>query len=75
MNNVSTGTPSLPSTAKGISKTVYMVVLGLVAASVGAYMLIGLPWGDWGLKNTAMWIVLPIVVILSVLDTLWCFQN
>jgi NNP family nitrate/nitrite transporter-like MFS transporter len=66
MNNVSTGTPSLPNTAKGVSKTLYMVVLGLIAASVGAYMLIGLPWGDWGLKNTAMWIVLPIVVVLSV---------
>jgi len=66
MNNVSTGTPSLPNTAKGVSKTLYMVFLGLVAAAVGAFMLIGLPWGDWGLKNTAMWIVLPVVVILSV---------
>ncbi len=66
MNNVSTGTPSLPNTAKGVSKTLYMVALGLIAAGVGAFMLIGLPWGDWGLKNTAMWIVLPIVVILSV---------
>jgi NNP family nitrate/nitrite transporter-like MFS transporter len=66
MNNVSTGTPSLPNTAKGVFKTLYMVTLGLVAAAVGAYMLIGLPWGDWGLKNGAMWIVLPIVVILSV---------
>lgn len=66
MNNVSTGTPSLPNTAKGVSKTLYMVILGLVAAAVGAYMLIGLPWGDWGLENAAMWIVLPIVVILSV---------
>ncbi|MFK5889804.1 MAG: hypothetical protein QM486_03615 [Flavobacteriaceae bacterium] len=67
MNNVSTGTPSLPNTAKGVSKTLYMVLLGLIAAAVGAYMLIGLPWGDWGLKNAAMWIVLPVVVILSVL--------
>jgi len=67
MNNVSTGTPSLPNTAKGVSKTLYMVVLGLIAAAVGAYMLISLPWADWGLKNTAMWIVLPVVVILSVL--------
>jgi NNP family nitrate/nitrite transporter-like MFS transporter len=66
MNNVSTGTPSLPNTAKGVSKTLYMVILGLIAAAVGAYMLIGLPWGDWGLQNAAMWIVLPIVVILSV---------
>jgi MFS transporter, NNP family, nitrate/nitrite transporter len=66
MNNVSTGTPSLPNTAKGVSKTLYMVVLGLIAAAIGAYMLIGLPWGDWGLKNAAMWIVLPIVVIIAV---------
>lgn len=66
MNNVSTGTPSLPNTAKGISKTLYMVMLGLIAAAVGAFLLIGLPWGDWGMKNTAMWIVLPIVVLLSV---------
>ena len=67
MNNVSTGTPSMPNTAKGVSKTLYMVVLGLVAAAIGAWLLIGLPWGDWGLKNGAMWIVLPIVVILSVM--------
>lgn len=66
MNNVSTGTPSLPNTAKGVSKTLYMIVLGLIAASVGAFMLIGLPWGDWGMKNSSMWIVLPIVVILAV---------
>jgi NNP family nitrate/nitrite transporter-like MFS transporter len=66
MNNVSTGTPSLPNTAKGVFKTLYMVMLGLVAAAVGAYMLIGLPWEDWGLKNAAMWIVLPVAVILSV---------
>ncbi len=66
MNNVSTGTPSLPNTAKGVSKTLYMVLLGLIAAAVGAYLLIGLPWGDWGMKNAAMWIVLPVVIILSV---------
>jgi MFS transporter, NNP family, nitrate/nitrite transporter len=66
MNNVSTGTPSLPNTAKGVSKTLYMVILGLVSAAIGAYMLIGLPWGDWGLKNAAMWIVLPIVVVIAV---------
>lgn len=66
MNNVSTGTPSLPNTAKGISKTLYMMILGLIAAGVGAYMLIGLPWVNWGLKNASIWIVLPIVVVLSV---------
>jgi NNP family nitrate/nitrite transporter-like MFS transporter len=67
MNNVSTGTPSLPNTLKGVSKTLYMVFLGLIAAAIGAYMLIGLPWGNWGLKNAAMWIVLPIVVIIAVI--------
>lgn len=67
MNNVSTGTPSLPNTAKGVSKTLYMIVLGLIAAGVGAFMLIGIPWGDWGMQNSSMWIVLPIVVILAVL--------
>ena len=66
MNNVSTGTPSLPGTVKGVSKTLYMVTLGLVAAAVGAFLLIGLPWDSWGMKNMAMWIVLPIVVLLSV---------
>ena len=66
MNNVSTGTPSLPNTVKGVSKTLYMVTLGLVAASVGAFLLIGLPWETWGMKNMAMWIVLPIVVLLAV---------
>ena len=67
MNNVSTGTPSLPNTAKGIFKTLYMVILGLLAAALGAFMLIGLPWADWGMTNFSMWIVLPVVVIVTVL--------
>jgi NNP family nitrate/nitrite transporter-like MFS transporter len=66
MNNVSTGTPSLPGTTKGVSKTLYMITLGLIAAGVGAIMLIGIPWENWGMKNSSMWIVLPIVIILSV---------
>ena len=67
MNNVSTGTPSMPNTAAGVSKTFYMIVLGLLAASVGAFMLIGLPWDSWGMKSASMWIVLPVVVILAVM--------
>jgi MFS transporter, NNP family, nitrate/nitrite transporter len=66
MNNVSTGTPSLPSTGSGISKTLYMVALGLIAAGVGAFLLIGVPWESWGMKNSSMWIVLPTVIILAV---------
>ncbi len=59
MNNVSTGTPSLPSFSKGLSKTLYMVGLGLSAAAVGAYLLIGV--------GLSMWLVLPLVIILAVL--------
>ena len=66
MNNVSTGTPSLPSTIAGVTKTLYMVILGLLAAAVGAFLLIGIPWGDWGMKNSAMWVVLPTVVVLTI---------
>jgi len=59
MNNVSTGTPSLPGTVKGVSKTLYMVSLGVIAAAIGAYLLIAI--------KLSMWVVLPIVVILAVL--------
>lgn len=67
MNNVSTGTPSMPDTAKGVSKTLYMILLGLVAAGIGAFMLIGIPWDSFGMKDAAMWIVLPLVIIITVL--------
>jgi len=59
MNNVITGTPKLPTTAQGVTKTLVMVFLGVIAAAVGAYLLIGL--------KLNMWIVLPIVIILAVL--------
>jgi NNP family nitrate/nitrite transporter-like MFS transporter len=59
MNNVITGTPSLPGTLSGIGKTVYMVTLGLITAGLGAYLLIGL--------KINMWIVLPATIILTVL--------
>ncbi|NHN24120.1 NarK/NasA family nitrate transporter [Flavobacterium jejuense] len=67
MNNVSTGTPSMPDTAKGVSKTLYMIMLGLVAAGIGAFMLVGIPWDSFGMKDSAMWIVLPIVIVITVL--------
>jgi MFS transporter, NNP family, nitrate/nitrite transporter len=59
MNNLITGTPKLPSTMQGVFKTIYMVVLGLIATAVGAYLLIGL--------NVNMWIVLPVVIVLTVM--------
>ena len=67
MNNVSTGTPSMPDTAKGVSKTLFMIMLGLVAAGIGAFMLVGIPWESFGMKDSAMWIVLPIVIVITVL--------
>ena len=59
MNNVITGTPKIPSTIAGIGKTLFMILLGLIAAGVGGYLLVGL--------QINMWIVLPIVIILTVL--------
>ena len=59
MNNVITGTPKLPTTLQGVSKTLYMIALGLIAAGVGAYLLVGL--------DVNMWIVLPVVIVLTVL--------
>lgn len=59
MNNVITGTPKLPNTLQGVGKTLYMISLGLIAALVGAYLLIGL--------KINMWIVLPVVVIITLL--------
>ncbi len=59
MNNVITGTPKLPNTITGISKTLYMVAIGLTGAFLGAYLLVGLSWN--------MWIVLPIVIVTTVM--------
>lgn len=59
MNNVVTGTPSMPNTVQGIGKTAIMIFLGLIAASIGGYLLVGL--------KLNMWIVLPIVIISAVL--------
>ena len=66
MNNVATATPSLPSTTEGVSKTLYMIFLGLIAAGIGAFMLTEVPWANWGMKSASMWIVLPIVIFLLV---------
>ncbi len=47
MNNVITGTPKLPSTIQGLTKTAYMILLGLIGAGVGAYMLVTLKVNMW----------------------------
>ena len=58
MNNVITGTPKLPGTIQGVGKTLYLVGIGLIAAAVGAYLLVDL--------SVNMWLVLPIVIVLTV---------
>ncbi|MBP9150651.1 MAG: NarK/NasA family nitrate transporter [Flavobacteriales bacterium] len=59
MNCVVSGTPELPSTAHGITYTLLLSGLGLVAAAIGAFLLVGM--------GVNMWIVLPVVIILTVL--------
>ncbi|MBC8316231.1 MAG: NarK/NasA family nitrate transporter [Bacteroidales bacterium] len=59
MNNVVTGTPKMPNAIKGISTTLYMNLLGLIAAGIGAYLLVS--------AGINMWIVLPIVVVVAVM--------
>lgn len=59
MNNVNTGTPNIPSTFTGVVKTLYLIVIGLAATGVGAYLLIGL--------GINMWAVLPVVVVITLL--------
>jgi NNP family nitrate/nitrite transporter-like MFS transporter len=59
MNNVITGTPKLPNTIAGISKTLFLVSFGLISAGIGAYLLVGL--------KLNMWLVLPIVIVLTLL--------
>ncbi|MDZ7764411.1 MAG: hypothetical protein U5K00_08285 [Melioribacteraceae bacterium] len=57
MNNVITGTPKLPGTLQGIAKSLYLVLLGFIAATIGAYLLVAV--------DLNMWIVLPLVIIVT----------
>jgi len=59
MNNIITGTPKLPNAITGMGKTLYMIAIGLTGAGLGAYLLVGV--------NMNMWMVLPIVIVLTVL--------
>ncbi len=58
MNNLSTATPKMPSTLKGIADSSYLLIIGLLVGLLGAYLLIGLDWN--------MWLVLPLVIVLTV---------
>lgn len=59
MNNLKTATPNLGSNLIGISKTLFLIFIGLVAAALGVYLLVVL--------KINMWIVLPVVIVVTVL--------
>ena len=59
MNNLKSATPKIGSALVGIGKTLFLISLGLLATAVGVYMLVAL--------KINMWIVLPVVVILTIL--------
>jgi len=59
MNNLSHVSPKSSQTLLSLGKILFLILLGLIAASVGLYLLLGLNWN--------MWIVLPITIVLTVL--------
>ncbi|MFQ5569599.1 MAG: NarK/NasA family nitrate transporter [Rhodothermales bacterium] len=58
MNNLRTASPALRSNAAAIGKILFLILLGLIAAGIGLYLLLGL--------SLNMWIVLPITIALTV---------
>lgn len=58
MNNLKFATPNLKNNLVHIGKALYLILLGLIAAGVGVYLLV--------ILKINMWIVLPVVVILTV---------
>lgn len=59
MNNLKSATPDLPGTFKSLGNILYLTAIGLIAAGVGAWILVGLDWN--------MWIALPITIVLTIL--------
>lgn len=57
MNNLKTATPALGNYAGEFFKIILLVAFGLIAAGVGAYLLVGL--------KLNMWIVLPVTILLA----------
>ena len=57
MNNLKAATPKLGNYAGEFGKTILLLVFGVVAAGLGAFMLISL--------KINMWVVLPVVVIVT----------
>jgi len=59
MNNLKSATPKLGNYAGEFGKTILLLIFGVAAAALGAFMLISL--------KINMWIVLPVVVIVTLL--------
>lgn len=59
MNNLKLATPALGSYTSEFSKTALLVIFGLIAAGIGAYLLTILKWN--------MWIVLPVTIVVTLL--------
>lgn len=59
MNNLTSVSPTSGETLKSVSKILFLVMLGLVSAGLGLYLLLGL--------KLNMWIVLPITILTTVL--------
>jgi len=59
MNNLTPVSPTSEDTLKSVGKILFLILLGMVGAGVGLYLLLGL--------KLNMWIVLPITILLTVL--------
>ena len=59
MNNLSSASPGLNSTPKAIAKVLFLILLGLLSAGIGLFLL--LTW------KVNMWVVLPVIILITVL--------
>ena len=57
MNNLKSATPDLGNYTSEFSKTALLVVFGLIAAGVGAYLLT--------ILKLNMWVVLPVTIVMA----------
>ena len=61
MNNLSSVSPGIGSTAAALGRIVFFYGLALVVAAVGLYLYLPAPNGSGLLAGNGMWIVLPLV--------------
>lgn len=58
MNNLKVASPALGSTAAAIARVLLLILIGILSAGIGAYLLLGRGWN--------MWLVLPLTIFLTV---------